>query len=208
VWRVAHVPTVDDRDRRQLHRELIELKAERTELLNRIKSLLAGLGLSTLVNDKLTDRLGKLRQWDNAAVPPALQARILREFERWQLVVRQISELEAQRVREIPPTPRGADVQADQPQGDRSERRVVPGSRVFRLATDSQSPLGEECRMRPLYRLPLLSLSPGSETIETRGTSRISPTEYGPQNANRYGHFWVPNRECTYSVFRMSQPVC
>jgi hypothetical protein len=44
--------------------------------------------LSILVNDKLPDRLGKLRQWDNAAVPPALQARILREFERWHLVVR------------------------------------------------------------------------------------------------------------------------
>jgi transposase len=109
VWSVVHVPTVADEDRRQLHRELIELKAERTELLNRIKGLLAGLGLSILVNDKLPDRLGKLRQWDNATVPPALQARILREFERWQLVVRQIGELEAQRAREIrtDPSPQG-----------------------------------------------------------------------------------------------------
>jgi transposase len=109
VWSVVHVPTVADEDRRQLHRELIELKAERTELLNRIKGLLAGLGLNILVNDKLPDRLGKLRQWDNAAVPPALQARILREFERWQLVVRQIGELEAQRAREIrtDPSPQG-----------------------------------------------------------------------------------------------------
>ena len=45
VWSVVHVPTVDDEDRRQLHRELIELKAERTELANRIKGLLAGAGL-------------------------------------------------------------------------------------------------------------------------------------------------------------------
>jgi transposase len=98
---VVHVPAVEDEDRRQLHRELIELKAERTELSNRIKGLLAGLGLNIVIDAKLPVRLGKLRQWDNAAVPPALQARILREFERWQLVLRQIRELETERAREI-----------------------------------------------------------------------------------------------------------
>jgi transposase len=101
VWSVVHVPAVEDEDRRQLHRELIELKAERTELSNRIKGLLAGLGLNIVIDAKLPVRLGKLRQWDNAAVPPALQARILREFERWQLVLRQIRELETERAREI-----------------------------------------------------------------------------------------------------------
>ena len=109
VWSVVHVPTVADEDGRQLHRELIELKAERTGLLNRIKGLLAGVGLSVLVDGKLPIRLGKLRQWDDAEVPPALKGRILREFERLQLVVRQIRELEAQRAREIreDPSPQG-----------------------------------------------------------------------------------------------------
>lgn len=101
VWSVVHVPTAADEDRRQLHRELIELKSERTELANRIKGLLAGLGLNIVVCDKLPARLEKLRQWDEAVLPPALKARILREFERWQLVVRQINELERQRAREI-----------------------------------------------------------------------------------------------------------
>ena len=43
------------------------------------------------------------------ALPPALKARILREFERWQLVVQQTRELEAQRAREIrtDPSPQG-----------------------------------------------------------------------------------------------------
>ena len=40
VWSVVHVPAVADEEGRQLHRELIELKAERTELLNRIKGWL------------------------------------------------------------------------------------------------------------------------------------------------------------------------
>jgi transposase len=101
VWSVVHVPSVDDEDRRQLHRELIELKAERTELANRIKGLLAGLGLSVVVNSRLPVWLEKLRQWDKTEVPPALKARILREFERWRLVGQQVGELEAQRRREI-----------------------------------------------------------------------------------------------------------
>jgi transposase len=112
VWSVVHVPSVADEDRRQLHRELIELKAERTGLLNRIKGLLAGLGLSVLIDAKLPNRLGKLRQWDDAEVPPVLKGRILREFERLQLVVRQIRELEAQRAREIreDPSPQGEQI--------------------------------------------------------------------------------------------------
>jgi transposase len=116
VWSVVHVPTVDDEDRRQLHRELIELKAERTELANRIKGLLAGLGLSVVVNAQLPVRLEKLRLWDNAALPPALKARILREFERWRLVGEQIGELEAQRRREIRTD--------ESPQGEQTRRLI------------------------------------------------------------------------------------
>jgi len=101
IWSVVNVPTVTDEDRRQLHRELIELKGQRTEHVNRIKGLLAGLGLSIVVDAKLVQRLDKLRQWDGSGVPPALRERILREFERWQLVMRQISELEAERSKRI-----------------------------------------------------------------------------------------------------------
>ena len=48
LWGIVRVPTAADEDRRQLHRELIELKTQRTEHVNRIKGLLAGIGLSTL----------------------------------------------------------------------------------------------------------------------------------------------------------------
>jgi transposase len=101
VWKVVHVPTVANEDDRQLHRELVELKNERTEMVNRIKGLLATLGLDILVDERLPDRIEKLRQWDDAELPPALKGRILREFERWQLVGRQIMVLQAQRAREI-----------------------------------------------------------------------------------------------------------
>jgi transposase len=101
VWRAVNVPAVADEDRRQLHRELIDLKAERTEQSNRIKGLLAGLGLSVVVNEKLLERLDQLRQWDGSALPPALRERLGREFARWELVGRQISELEAKRAERI-----------------------------------------------------------------------------------------------------------
>jgi transposase len=97
VWAVVRIPTVDDEDRRQLHRELIDLKAHRTEHANRIKGLLAGLGLKIVVDVHVPERLAALRQWDNKEVPPALRERILREFQRWQLVEQQIDELEAKR---------------------------------------------------------------------------------------------------------------
>ena len=110
VWGVVRVPTVADEDRRQPHRELIELKSERTGQINRIKGLLAGLGLRiAVVDDELPRRLEELRQWDDVGVPSGLRQRLLREFERWRLVGRRIHDLEAERTRAIrdPRTPRG-----------------------------------------------------------------------------------------------------
>jgi transposase len=94
LWSVVNVPTSDDEDRRQPHRELMAVKGERTEHSNRIKGLLASLGLDVAVDEHLPKRLGLLRQWDGAPVPVELTARILREFERWTLVDRQARDLE------------------------------------------------------------------------------------------------------------------
>jgi transposase len=101
VWSIIRVPAVADEDRRQVHRELIELKAERTAHVNAIKGLLAGLGLQACVDEDFPERLEKLRQWDGSAVPAALRGRLLREFERWRWVDRQIHELERERTERI-----------------------------------------------------------------------------------------------------------
>jgi transposase len=101
VWRVVNVPSAEAEDLRQPHRDLMELKGERTEHVNRIKGLLATVGLSITVDPELAERLENLRQWDGAKVPSHLRDRILREFERWQLVERQIRELEAQRTKQL-----------------------------------------------------------------------------------------------------------
>ena len=94
LWSVVRIPTPDDEDRRQPHRELIAVKGERTEHTNRIKGLLANLGLDVVVDEELPERLGLLRQWDGTPVPTELTARILREFHRWTLSDRQAHDLE------------------------------------------------------------------------------------------------------------------
>jgi transposase len=101
VWSTIHVPTVEQEDQRQLHREMLKLKAERTAQGNSIKGLLAGLGLCVIVDETLPTQLENLRQWDGAKLPPFLHQRLLREFQRWQLIDRQIRELEAERMAKI-----------------------------------------------------------------------------------------------------------
>lgn len=101
VWRVVRVPRAEDEDRRQLHRDLLEMKAERTQHSNRLKGLLAGIGLAVEVGVDFAERLAALQTWDGQAVPPGLQQRLLREFTRWQFVDRQIKDLENERARKI-----------------------------------------------------------------------------------------------------------
>jgi transposase len=45
VWSVLHVPSVEEEDNRQLHRELKTLKKDQTRHINRIKSYLVGQGI-------------------------------------------------------------------------------------------------------------------------------------------------------------------
>jgi transposase len=47
VWRVVRVPSVEEEDRRQLHRALTTAKQDRTRVINRIKGLLAVHGLGS-----------------------------------------------------------------------------------------------------------------------------------------------------------------
>jgi transposase len=94
LWGVINVPSPEDEDRRQPHRELMAIKGERTEHSNRIKGLLASLGLEIAVDGRLPTSLSQLRQWDGAPVPQEVTARVLREFERWTLADRQVRDLE------------------------------------------------------------------------------------------------------------------
>jgi len=69
VWSVVHVPSVEDEDRRQLHRELFTLTRQRTRQVNRIKGLLALHGIVRAKPRGLPVRIPELRDWSGEPLP-------------------------------------------------------------------------------------------------------------------------------------------
>jgi transposase len=101
VWSVLEVPSVEEEDARQLHRELEEMRHEQTAHVNRIKGLLASLGATIEVDKRFPKRLADLRLWDGSPLPHEMHQRLLREFERMQAVNRHIRHLEMERAKRI-----------------------------------------------------------------------------------------------------------
>ena len=97
LWSVVNVPTVEEEDHRQLHRERIALKKERTQHINRIKKLLAIHGLRLTAITNLPRLLSQGRTWDDSPLPTLLRQRLEREYERLQLVEVHIRHIDAQR---------------------------------------------------------------------------------------------------------------
>jgi transposase len=54
VWRVVRVPSVPEEDVRQLHRTWETAQQDRTRLVNRLKGLLATLGVQVLIDGTLS----------------------------------------------------------------------------------------------------------------------------------------------------------
>jgi transposase len=101
VWRTVRVPDPADEDRRHLHRELDQLRRERTAHVNRIGSLLATIGIKVRAKCLSPGVLDTLRQWNDEPVPEGLKRRLVREFERMELLARQIRALEADQAKQI-----------------------------------------------------------------------------------------------------------
>jgi transposase len=101
VWSVVHPPSPEDEDQRQLHRELKALKVERTHYINQIKGLLASQGVAFPFQKDFLSRLVRVRIWDGSPLPAALQARLKRDHERYELVQCQIHQLEGERAEDI-----------------------------------------------------------------------------------------------------------
>jgi len=97
LWSVVRVPTVEQEDSRQLHRDLVALRGERTRHINRIKGLLASYGVRMAIRRDFLDRLERVRLWDGSPVPLGLRRRLGREYERLEMVKRQVEQVEAER---------------------------------------------------------------------------------------------------------------
>src|ERR1700747_302705 len=99
VWSVVRVPSVAEEDNRRLHRERGRLINERIQHVNRIKGLLAIHGIydyQPLRRDWIR-RLGQLHTADGRTLPPRLEAEILRELQRLEIVIGMIKTTEAER---------------------------------------------------------------------------------------------------------------
>ena len=97
VWSVVHAPSAEAEDERQLHREMMALKRERTRHINRVKGLLAGQGVIMDVGAGFMEELGDVRLWDGSGLPGRLLKRLEREDKRMKLLKEQIKELEQER---------------------------------------------------------------------------------------------------------------
>ena len=97
VWSVVRVPSVEEEDRRQLHRELTTAKCDRTRVSNRIKGLLAGYGVQLTLRGDVDAQLEQVHQWDGSPLPPALLSRLKRAWQQVCFLTAHIQTLEAQR---------------------------------------------------------------------------------------------------------------
>jgi transposase len=99
VWSVVRVPSVEDEDRRHLHRELKLAKKDRTRVSHRMKGLLANHGLMLDLRGDLEAQLGAMREWDGSPLPPGLRGRLGRCLEEYGYFTTRIQDLEAERRR-------------------------------------------------------------------------------------------------------------
>jgi transposase len=101
VWSVVRIPTVEQEDRRQLHRELRMLKQDRVRVTNRIRGLLATQGVRLSKVRDVGTLVDELRLWDGSPLPDRLRARLRREWEHAQFLHTKILELHRHRSRAL-----------------------------------------------------------------------------------------------------------
>ena len=101
VWSVVYVPTVEQENSRHLHREEINLRGERTQLVNELRALLFGVGARLPSLKYLEHQLPGLRQWNGQPLAVELQGRLTRLVHRLALIERQLQEMHDERYRLI-----------------------------------------------------------------------------------------------------------
>jgi transposase len=96
-WSVVRVPSVEEEEGRQLSRELETLKKERTAHRNRMRGLLASQGVDLKIRRDFRASLQQVKLWDGSSLSEDLRSRFEREWERLELLEKQVADLERQR---------------------------------------------------------------------------------------------------------------
>lgn len=95
--KIVRVPTEEEEDRRHLHRELKTVKGARTAVTNRIKGLLATVGVRVKETAELPQILERARLWNGNPLPQWLKARLERDWQERGQLQQRIAALEKQR---------------------------------------------------------------------------------------------------------------
>jgi transposase len=95
--KIVRVPTQEEEDRRHLHRELKTVKGARTAVTNRIKGLLATVGVRVKEIAELPRVLERAQLWNGEPLPQWLKARVEREWQEREHLQQRIAMLEKQR---------------------------------------------------------------------------------------------------------------
>lgn len=96
-WRVVRVPSVAEEDARQLHRTLETLQGDRTRVINRLKAVLATLGVRLPITADFLTRVEAARLWDETPIPAGACDRLRRTWQQLQDIKAQIVEVRAAR---------------------------------------------------------------------------------------------------------------
>jgi transposase len=93
VWKVVHVPSEAEEDRRHLARTLRAVKNDRTRTINRIRGVLATQGVTVPGSLRRFD-VRHVRDWTGQPLLPGLQRRLAREGEQLATLTQQLRALE------------------------------------------------------------------------------------------------------------------
>lgn len=104
VWREVRVPTVAEEAARQVSRERTALVAERTGVINQLRSWLQLYG-AALPTRRPATWWTTVRDWAGDPLPPLVQARIARAEQRVALLETQIAALDAQQQAQVAAAP-------------------------------------------------------------------------------------------------------
>jgi transposase len=105
VWSVVRVPTLAQEDERRPNRERDRLVKERGAHVTRIKSLLVLYGIRAEVGSKFLKLLEEVRVWDGSKLPEHVVQELKREYERIEMLDRQLKQLNEEKKRQLEASP-------------------------------------------------------------------------------------------------------
>jgi transposase len=96
-WRVVRVPRMVDEDARHLHRTWETLQQDRTRVVNRLKALLATLGVRLSIGPDCEAQIDDTRLWDGTPIPAGARRRLAQDLTQLRALEAHLHEVRTER---------------------------------------------------------------------------------------------------------------